>query len=68
MIYVRAEEFKLRAIPQQSPLSEQDRLSIKAEIDKLRQVIAELPENVPEQAIAILKAQIASLEATLFPA
>ncbi len=68
VIYVRAEEFKLRAIPQQSPLSEQDRLSIKAEIDKLRQVIAELPENVPEQAIAILKAQIASLEATLFPA
>jgi hypothetical protein len=65
VIYVRAGEFKLHAISPQSPLSTPDRLTKRAGIEQLQQVLDELPEETPREAIAAIKQRIASLEAEL---
>lgn len=65
VIYVRAGEFKLRAISPQSPLSEPERLAKRAEIGQLQQVLDDLPPDTPRGAIADIKKHIASIEAEL---
>ncbi|MDQ2998266.1 MAG: CHAT domain-containing protein [Chloroflexota bacterium] len=65
VIYVRAGEFKLRAISPQSPLSAPERLAKRAEIEQLQQVLDDLPSDTPRGAIADIKKHIASLEAEL---
>jgi hypothetical protein len=58
VIYVRAGDFKLRAVALASPLS--------AEIEQLQELLAELPDDTPKPAIGLIKQKIASLEAELF--
>jgi len=65
VIYVRASDFKLRAISALSPLSTPDRVASKAELEQLRQVLAELPEDTPLNALVAIKQRVASLETEL---
>ena len=65
VIYVRANDFRLRAVSSQSLLNAPDRMAKKAELDQLQQVLPDLPEDTPEKALADIKQRIAGLEAEL---
>jgi hypothetical protein len=65
VIYVRASDFKLRAVSAHSPLSTPDRIAKKAELDQLRRLLADLPAETPQVALTAIKQRVADLEAEL---
>jgi hypothetical protein len=65
VIYVRASDFKLRAVSAHSLLSAPDRIAKKAELDQLHQLLADLPEDTPQLALTAIKKRVADLESEL---
>jgi hypothetical protein len=66
VIYVRASEFKLRAVASQpSPNEIALQSSLSVEIEQLQELLQKLPEDTPQDAIAEIKQRVASLEAQL---